>query len=65
MMRAVTSSKTMTESSVQLRSGARSTAAIWKVWVLTLECGHAEVRKAEHPDPPKMVKCAACTKGTR
>lgn len=62
MMRAVVSSKITNQSNVNLRPG-KSTASIWQIWLLTLECAHVEIRRAEHPEPPKQVKCRKCTRG--
>jgi hypothetical protein len=51
-----------TESRGQIRNRRLDHVVLWKVWILTLACGHKEKRRAEHPEPPKKVKCARCTK---
>lgn len=38
---------------------------VWKIWVLTLECGHRVKRKNISPSPPAKVKCDTCARSGR
>lgn len=59
-MQNVTEVKEATESRGTMKNGKVDHVVLWKVWVLTLGCGHKEKRRAEGPTPPKKVKCKAC-----
>ena len=59
-MRRVTEATSAEESRGTMRNGQVTEVKVWKVWILTLACGHRERRVDDGGGAPSHVACHMC-----